>query len=89
MSVSFDFSGKTVLVVGGSSGIGNGIAQAYRSHGADVHVWGTRNSARDYEDEPGSNLEGLSYSQVDVSSPTSVDAAAQFDRLDELTKGFR
>ena len=28
-----DFSGKQVLVVGGSSGIGNGIAQAFRAQG--------------------------------------------------------
>ena len=31
-----DFSGKQVLVVGGSSGIGNGIAQAFRARGARV-----------------------------------------------------
>ena len=31
-----DFSGKQVLVVGGSSGIGNGIAQAFRVKGAKV-----------------------------------------------------
>ena len=37
-----DFSGKTVLVVGGSSGIGNGIAHGFLSRGAQVHVWGTR-----------------------------------------------
>ena len=39
-----DFSGRTVLVVGGSSGIGNGIAQAFRAHGARVFVWDTRAS---------------------------------------------
>ena len=33
-----DFSGKQVLVVGGSSGIGNGIAQAFRARGAQVAV---------------------------------------------------
>ena len=33
-----DFSGKQVLVVGGSSGIGNGIAQAFRAKGARVAV---------------------------------------------------
>ena len=43
-----DFSGKTVLVVGGSSGIGNGIAHGFLSRGAQVHVWGTRPSAEDY-----------------------------------------
>ena len=37
-----DFSGKQVLVVGGSSGIGNGIAQAFRAKGAHVAVCGTR-----------------------------------------------
>ena len=42
-----DFSGKAVLVVGGSSGIGNGIAQSYRARGAEVHVWGTRAGAAD------------------------------------------
>ena len=31
-----DFSGKKVLVVGGSSGIGNGIAHGFRDHGAEV-----------------------------------------------------
>src|SRR4051812_15794667 len=43
-----DFSGKRVLVIGGSSGIGNGIAQAFRAKGGDVHVCGTRASASDY-----------------------------------------
>ncbi len=39
-----DFGGRTVLVVGGSSGIGNGIAHGFRERGAAVHVWGTRAS---------------------------------------------
>jgi len=43
-----DFRNRTVLVVGGSSGIGNGIAQAFRQRGAEVHVWGTRAAASDY-----------------------------------------
>ncbi|ASK35901.1 3-oxoacyl-ACP reductase [Alcanivorax sp. N3-2A] len=51
MSDPLDFSGKTVLVVGGSSGIGNGIAQAFRARGARVHVWGTRASAAHYRDQ--------------------------------------
>lgn len=69
-----DFSGKTALIVGGSSGIGNGIAQALRGQGASVRVWGTRPSAEDYAGEPGSNLEGLRYAQVDVSDPDAIEA---------------
>ena len=80
-----DFSGKTVLVVGGSSGIGNGIAQAFRRHGAEVHVWGTRPSAADYKADDGCDLTGLRYSQVDVSDFAAI-AANQpaFTSLDVL-----
>ena len=60
-----DFSGRQVLVVGGSSGIGNGIAQAFRARGARVHVCGTRASAADYSVDEGSQLEGLEYAQLD------------------------
>lgn len=77
-----DFTGKRALVVGGSSGIGNGIAQAFRARGAEVHVWGTRASAADYAAEEGSDLTGLHYTQVDVSNPAQVDAAPGFDSID-------
>lgn len=80
-----DFTGKRVLVVGGSSGIGNGIAQAFRARGADVHVWGTRASASDYDPTDGSDLDGLAYQQVDVGDPDAIAAAnADFDTLDTL-----
>src|SRR5712664_185767 len=80
-----DFSGKQVLVVGGSSGIGNGIAQAFRDKGARVQVCGTRASAADYATEDGSHLEGLAYTQLDVSDPLAVEKfRPPFDRLDVL-----
>lgn len=80
-----DFSGQRVLVVGGTSGIGNGIAQAFRTRGAEVEVWGTRARAADYDPSDGSDLAGLSYQQVDIGSPKAI-AAAQlgFDGLDIL-----
>lgn len=71
----FDFSGRTALVVGGSSGIGNGIAQALRQCGAKVHVWGTRTGAADYAGESGSDLEGLHYAQVDVADAAAIAGA--------------
>ena len=70
-----DFSGQRVLVVGGSSGIGNGMAQAFRSRGAEVHVWGTRASAEDYAGLDGSDLTGLHYQGVDVADPDAIAAA--------------
>ncbi|ESZ89066.1 MAG: 3-oxoacyl-ACP reductase [Blastomonas sp. CACIA14H2] len=73
-----DFTGKRVLVVGGSSGIGNGIARAFLARSADVTVWGTRPRVEDYEGDPGSDLSGVSYTCVDVAQPEIV-AAAPFD----------
>ena len=80
-----DFSGKTVLVVGGSSGIGNGIAHGFRQRGAVVHVWGTRASAEDYDAAEGSDLAGLSYAAVNAADAQAVDAyQPPFDSLDVL-----
>lgn len=82
---SLDFRGKTALVVGGSSGIGNAIARALHSRGADVHVWGTRASAAEYADVDGSNLQGLRYERMDVSDFKAVEGyEPPFEALDIL-----
>lgn len=82
-----DFTGKRVLVVGGSSGIGNGIAHAFRLRGASVHVWGTRASAADYDPADGSDLSGLGYTCVDVGDPDAIEAAPMpFASLDVLVQ---
>jgi 3-oxoacyl-[acyl-carrier protein] reductase len=80
-----DFSGKQILVVGGSSGIGNGVAQAFRGRGARVSVCGTRASAADYSKAEGSDLDGLDYAQLDVSDRSAIENfQPSFDRLDVL-----
>src|SRR3974377_785387 len=80
-----DFSGKQVFVIGGSSGIGNGIAQAFRKKGARVAVCGTRVHAADYSAEEGCGLCGLVYPRLDVSDPYAVESFnPYFDRLDVL-----
>jgi 3-oxoacyl-[acyl-carrier protein] reductase len=80
-----DFSGKRALIVGGSSGIGNGIAQAYRARGAKVNICGTKPSAAGYIGVEGSDLDGLDYAQLDVSDPRAVDNfKPNFDSLDIL-----
>ena len=80
-----DFTNKSVLVVGGSSGIGNGIARGFALRGAKVHVWGTRAERTDYSPDDGSDLSGLGYSCVDVGNPDAIEAADMpFDGLDVL-----
>jgi 3-oxoacyl-[acyl-carrier protein] reductase len=85
MQSDTDFTGKTVLVVGGSSGIGNGIAHGFAQRGAKVHVWGTKPKASDYDPADGSDLSGLGYTCVDVGDADAIEAAAlPFATLDVL-----
>lgn len=85
MTHPLNFSGRTVLVVGGSSGIGNGIARAFLDAGATVHVTGTRAGAADYAGIEGSDLAGLHYTRLDVAEPGAVQTwspgVAQLDVL--------
>lgn len=68
-----NFAGANVLVVGGSSGIGNGIALAFRDRGANVCVTGTRSSPQAYSGERG-KFDGLTYRQLDASDRSAVQA---------------
>jgi NAD(P)-dependent dehydrogenase (short-subunit alcohol dehydrogenase family) len=49
MTIRFDYRDKTVLVTGGSQGIGHAIATAFVDAGAVVHVTGTRALTQDYD----------------------------------------
>jgi 3-oxoacyl-[acyl-carrier protein] reductase len=85
LSQVLDFTNMNVLVVGGSSGIGNGIAQAFLDRGAVVYVWGTRATRADYPDGADSTLEGLHYQQLDATDSDAVsNYLPPFDRLDVL-----
>lgn len=78
-----DFSGKRVLVVGGSAGIGNAVAQGFLKRGAEVHVWARKPSAADYAGVPESDLEGIRYHSMDVADFEAVEAwVPPFDGLD-------
>ena len=74
-----DFSGQTVLVAGGSSGIGLGIARSFAAAGARVHITGTRASSDDYD----SDHSGLVFHQLDVAEAGSAVAlSAEFETVD-------
>lgn len=73
----FDLTGKKVLITGGNSGIGLGMAEAVAEAGADVVVWGTNpdkiSAAEESLKSRGVQALGL---QVDVAS--EEDTAAKF-----------
>ena len=79
--VSFNYSGASVLVTGGSNGIGLAIAREYLAAGASVMITGRREGASDYEHD----LSGLDYRQLDVSSRDAlIELANSLDTLDIL-----
>ena len=46
-----NFENKNIIVIGGSSGIGRGIASSYIEKGANVCITGTRDEINDYDEE--------------------------------------
>jgi len=79
--VAYDFSGCRVLVTGGSSGIGNGIARAFHVAGADVTITGRRPAASDYDND----LSAYAYRVLELTDRAGIDrVAASLDGLDVL-----
>ncbi|MDH3660291.1 MAG: SDR family oxidoreductase [Alphaproteobacteria bacterium] len=70
MKATFDYGGKTILVSGGSSGIGLAIARAFQRAGGDVWITGTRTKAEDYADD----LSGLTFRTLDMEDAAAIDA---------------
>lgn len=81
MGLSFDFAGYRVLVTGGTSGIGHGVARAFADAGAHVTVTGTRASPAEYDVD----LEGFAYRHCLMTDADAIDAVvASLDGCDVL-----
>lgn len=79
--VTYDYAGATVLVTGGSSGIGLACAQGYRDAGAEVIVTGRKAQASEYD----TDLAHMAYRQLDVGDRDALyTLAGSLTKLDIL-----
>lgn len=75
------FSGKTVVVTGGTSGIGLGLGKGFRDAGAEVFATG----ATEAEVEAARAEGGMVFSALDVRDGAAVERfTASFERVDVL-----
>lgn len=81
-SANYDYNGAKVLVTGGTSGIGYGIASAFAKAGAQVTVTGTRANADEYDDV---DLSAFNFKRLKVQDTEAIKTlAAELDGLDIL-----
>src|SRR5690606_15243465 len=81
MSVQLDYSGKTVVITGGTGGIGLGLARGVAHAGAG----GIAPGATAAEVDLAGAVEGVSFNVLDVRSDDAVAAfAAGLDKADAL-----
>ena len=80
-TTTFDFSGRRVLVTGGSSGIGLAVATAFADAGAEVTITGRKPAAGGYD----ADLSRFDYRQAEMTDPATLRAlAGGFEALDVL-----
>jgi 3-oxoacyl-[acyl-carrier protein] reductase len=68
-----NFEKKNILVIGGSSGIGRGIADCFVNYGAKVCITGTKESLNDYDDDISENISKCDYRKLDLSDHNNLD----------------
>lgn len=70
-------AGKRILITGGGTGLGRGVAKDLAEHGAQVHLWGRRETVlEEARDHAAQNAPGqVHFQTVDVKDYASVEAA--------------
>ena len=68
-----NYKNKNIIVIGGSSGIGRGIASSYIDKGANVCITGTRDSINDYDEEISDNIKKCIYKKLDLSEHENLE----------------
>jgi NAD(P)-dependent dehydrogenase (short-subunit alcohol dehydrogenase family) len=68
-------AGKRVLVTGGGSGLGRGVARRLVEHGAEVHLWGRRRAPLEESITEASDAGAAHFQTVDVRDAAMVDQA--------------
>ena len=80
-----NFESKNIVVIGGSSGIGRGIASSFIEKGADVCITGTRDSITDYDEEVTENIKKCVYRKLDLSETDNLKKLSlPFDNIHTL-----
>jgi NAD(P)-dependent dehydrogenase (short-subunit alcohol dehydrogenase family) len=72
-------SGQRILITGGGTGLGRGVARHLAEHGAQVHLWGRREAVlQEAAEEASAQAPGsVHFQTVDVKDYDSVDAAME------------
>ena len=74
---TYDLNGRTAVVTGGSRGIGLAIVQRLSSSGANVIIWDIDPIITESGKSTVQSSSQLESATVDITNPTSIDAAVQ------------
>ena len=80
-----NFKSKNIVIIGGSSGIGRGIASSFIDKGASVCITGTRDNLDDYDEDISDNIKKCIYRKLDLSDDRNLkNLSLPFDDIHTL-----